>query len=207
MAAETLSRRAEYVAATRAAILSSAAELFAEQGFEKTSIDQIALAARISKGAIYHHFADKRTIFEAIFLTSQEQTFADVLAVAAAEPDPVRRVEIALRAFVEQYAGHPHRQALLREAPTALGPERMRAYDEKLGLPLLRATLDSLPGRESLTDRTADVAARLLLAAMCEAVTGAAVEASASNQVDEAAAAAEAAAMLTRMVHGLLRWS
>jgi AcrR family transcriptional regulator len=201
MAAETLSRRAEYVAATRAAILSSAAELFAGQGFEKTSIDQVALAARISKGAIYHHFPDKRTIFEAIFLTSQEQTFADVLQVASLEADPVRRVEVALHAFIEQYAGDPHRRALLREAPTALGPERMRAYDEKLALPLLRATLDSLPGRESLTDSTADVAARLLLAAMCEAATGLAIEAETA-----AAKTDEAAQMLIRMVHGLLRW-
>lgn len=199
MTASVLSRRSTYVAQTREAILDSARHLFTKQGFDKTSIDQVAAGARISKGAIYHHFPDKRAIFEAVFLASQEQAFAAVMAKVSTESDPVRRVDVAISAFIDQYATDPARRTLLGEAPAALGAERLREYDDRMALPLIRATLDGLPGARLLTATVAEVAARLVLAAMCAAATGLAVGPKSSKAQSEASSE-----VLRRMVHGLL---
>src|SRR5260370_40654414 len=53
-------------AATTEAILKAGRRLFGEQGFAATTMDDIAEAARVAKGAVYHHFATKETVFEAV---------------------------------------------------------------------------------------------------------------------------------------------
>ena len=59
---------------TREQILDSAFELFAQNGFENTSIRQIAEKAGISKGLIYHYFSSKKELLEAIFFGIIEET-------------------------------------------------------------------------------------------------------------------------------------
>ena len=74
--------QAERRSATIAAILTAARALFAERGFEAASIDDIALAAGVTKGAVYHHFPSK----EAIFVDVLDAVHRDV-ANAPAPPD------------------------------------------------------------------------------------------------------------------------
>lgn len=57
----------ERAAARRDAILRSAAELFAERGFEGTSAAEIAKAAGLSSGSVFYYFPDKRAVFRALF--------------------------------------------------------------------------------------------------------------------------------------------
>ena len=70
------SRRAEYTEATRRALLDSAAAAFVERGFVEASLDDIAGAARLTKGALYHHFGGKQDLFRAVF----EEVEAEMIA-------------------------------------------------------------------------------------------------------------------------------
>src|SRR5437660_1464499 len=63
---ETISLKAQQSADTRKAILDSSRQLFAKQGFSPTSIDDIARAVGITKGAVYRHFTSKKELFEAM---------------------------------------------------------------------------------------------------------------------------------------------
>src|SRR5882762_9131674 len=65
------SRREEYSDATRAALLESATRLFSEVGYMHTSLDDVARATRMTRGAVYHHFNGKQALFEAV-LENQE---------------------------------------------------------------------------------------------------------------------------------------
>src|ERR1700679_4037612 len=65
-------RREEYAEATYEALLDSAATCFFESGFAATFLDQVAQRARVTKGAIYHHFASKRDLFMAVLERQQE---------------------------------------------------------------------------------------------------------------------------------------
>src|SRR5918994_6265056 len=77
------SRRAQYSASTKRALVEVAEELFAEQGYPATSLDQIVAGARVTKGALYHHFSGKQALFEAVF--------------ERVENDSSRRIQKALR--------------------------------------------------------------------------------------------------------------
>ncbi|HWF20577.1 MAG TPA: TetR family transcriptional regulator, partial [Acidimicrobiales bacterium] len=63
---EARTRRDEYSDATRLALVESATDLFGAKGFTSTSLDEVAANARLTKGAIYHHFASKVDLFEAV---------------------------------------------------------------------------------------------------------------------------------------------
>src|SRR5215469_4180014 len=61
-----ISRRAEHVQDTRAAVLRAARELFAENGYTGTGTEDIVARARLTRGALYHHFGDKAGLFRAV---------------------------------------------------------------------------------------------------------------------------------------------
>src|ERR1700748_3969305 len=73
------SLRAEHVAQTRAALVSAGRLLFGTKGFAATSVEDIARAARVTTGALYHHFPTKAAVFEAVF----EQVHAEMLVASA----------------------------------------------------------------------------------------------------------------------------
>jgi AcrR family transcriptional regulator len=63
---EVKSRREMYSEATRAALLDEATALFAERGYAGTSLEDVASASQVTRGAVYHHFASKQALFEAV---------------------------------------------------------------------------------------------------------------------------------------------
>ena len=62
-----MATHAERRAGTQAAVMKAARRLFGERGFAATSVDDIASASRVAKGAIYHYFKTKNDLFEAVF--------------------------------------------------------------------------------------------------------------------------------------------
>ena len=60
-------RRQQYSASTKRALVDVAEALFTEHGYAATSLDAIVAGARVTKGALYHHFSGKQALFEAVF--------------------------------------------------------------------------------------------------------------------------------------------
>jgi AcrR family transcriptional regulator len=185
-------RRQEYKELTRAAVLEAARQQFARQGFAATSVDDIAAQARVSKGAVYYHFADKGQLFEAVFRDAQEQLLLKVAAAAAAGTDPWAQLDAGLDAYLKGAVADSTHRTLLREAPGALGPERCREIDEQLAIPLLLATLKSLEATGELAPEPSEMLARLLFSALCEAAMAAGAAANPSRARREAASALSA---------------
>src|SRR5262249_6258522 len=92
---EVKSRREMYSAATRAALLDEATALFAERGYSGTSLEDVASASQVTRGAVYHHFASKQALFEAVLELQEARVTAEVLA-AAQSPDPWEAAMLAL---------------------------------------------------------------------------------------------------------------
>src|ERR1700746_3335493 len=63
---EVKSRRELHSEATRAALLDEATVLFAERGYAGPSLEDVASASQVTRGAVYHHFASKQALFEAV---------------------------------------------------------------------------------------------------------------------------------------------
>src|SRR6478752_2623262 len=82
-------------------LLSIAAGLFAEKGFKNTTVRDIADAAGILSGSLYHHFDSKESMVDEILQTFQAELFAAYDAVLASSDDPRTKIERAVRLSFE----------------------------------------------------------------------------------------------------------
>ncbi len=185
-------RRMEYKELTRAALLEAATELFAQRGFAASSIDDVAASARVSKGAVYYHFADKAELFEAVFRERQQQLIVKVTDAAGRHRDPWKQLDVALGAYLEGTVADATQRALLQQAPAALGAERCRQVDEQLALPVLLAALNGLQQTGELVQPPTEMLARVLFSALCEAAMTAGTDPNPRRAQREARAALRA---------------
>jgi AcrR family transcriptional regulator len=126
------SRRAEYAEQTRAALIAAAAKAFAENGFTGTSITQIAEAARVTKGAVYHHFSDKQSLFEAVMNQCNETAQQRVYEAIAKHPDDVWAAAMAaLQATLDVCADPVAGRIIYVEGPVGLGWRRWRGSERQ----------------------------------------------------------------------------
>ncbi|MGP0050630.1 MAG: TetR/AcrR family transcriptional regulator [Solirubrobacteraceae bacterium] len=193
-------RREEHKELTRQAVLGAAAVRFAEQGFSATTIDEIARAARVSKGAVYYHFADKPALFQAVLRDHQQRVLDEVTGAAERRRDPWLRLDAALAAYVEALVADPHLRALLAQAPGALGHERSREIEDELTRPALLSELQAAAATGRLRRPPSELLARVLLSAAREAAL------SAGAGPEPAAARREAEAVLAAFTSGLRGW-
>ncbi|WP_445168349.1 TetR/AcrR family transcriptional regulator [Mycolicibacterium sp. Dal123E01] len=153
---------------TRKAVLDAARSLFVTNGFEATSIDDIARESQSSKGAVYYHFRDKQAIFAEVFRASQasimQAMLPDSLEIMPEDASPWEQALLAISAVLRRYAEDDEARVLLRDSAAALGWHRKQELDEELALPLLRAVLTELMDTGELERVSAAVTAELLYA-------------------------------------------
>jgi AcrR family transcriptional regulator len=190
-------RREEYSESTRTALLDAAAEAFTAQGFARTSVDDIVRRARLTKGALYHHFKDKTAVFEAVFCRIEETIVARVAEASAKVSDPWERVEAGFGAILEAALEPANRRIVFEEAPVALGWARWREIEQQYMMGLLRATLSSLQEAGLIRAEPIDLVAPVLFAAIGEATQVAA------QQKDTKAARRAAKRLVVQLVRGL----
>jgi AcrR family transcriptional regulator len=190
------SRREEYSEATRRALLESAAAAFVGRGFANASLDEIAASARVTKGALYHHFASKRDLFQAVFEEVESEMIDQIRQASRTETDPWLTFLAGIRAFLGACLQPRYRRIALEEGPAALGWDLWREIDERYALALVRAPLARLMRLGVLRQQPVDLLARVVLAALTEA--GMAVAAA----KDRKAARAEAEVLLVELLSG-----
>ncbi len=189
----------ERSAATRAALLAAARPLFAERGFADVGTPEIAAAAGVTRGALYHQFADKVALFEAVVEAVEEEVTARIggVVVASGATDPLGAMRAAVTAWLDACAEPEVRRILLVEAPAALGLERWRAIALRYGLGLVQAMLEAAMEAGQVARQPVRPLAHVLIGALDEAALYVAAEA------DQVAARAEVAAVLDGLLSGL----
>ncbi|MBZ4020304.1 TetR/AcrR family transcriptional regulator [Streptomyces purpurogeneiscleroticus] len=138
-------RRQEYVEATREALLDSAARLFTEQGFAHTSLDEVAASARVTKGALYHHFSSKQALFEHVLEGVNERIAETVMSAGAHGDEPWGRMISGLNAFLDACLDDEYQRICLQQGPAVLGWERCREVEARM-MGLLESMLTELSG-------------------------------------------------------------
>ena len=85
--------KAEQAEATRAALVAAARTLFAERGYAAVGTEEIVRAAGVTRGALYHHFAGKQELFQAVYESVEQQLVEQIAASAlAGASDPLLRL-------------------------------------------------------------------------------------------------------------------
>lgn len=125
---ENQSRRQAYAEETREAILEAGRRLFSRQRFSGTSLEAIASQARVTKGAVYHHFKDKRAVFSAC-LERQARQVSEVMAAVPPQDNDWAYAFAQCRAFLDFVLAHGKQTISLQEAITVLGWDAWRAID------------------------------------------------------------------------------
>lgn len=192
-----MAKQAERRAATTEAILTAARRLFGMQGFAATTMDEIASAAGVAKGAVYHHFKTKEAVFEAVFDLVSRDLVAEIDGAVRAEKDVLAAMVAGTQQYFAATAKGPTGQIILRDGPAVLGWERWREIDAqhfggKMPRVLAMAMEAGLIARQPV-----EPLARLLLGAVTEAAVACA------GRADIAKAGAEYARAFKSLVEAL----
>jgi AcrR family transcriptional regulator len=152
-----VSRRQQYSASTKRALVDVASRLFAEQGYAATSLDQIVAGARVTKGALYHHFSGKQAVFEAVFEKVEADASRRIRKALKGSRDPWEKALLGLRAFLEIVQDPSYQRVVIQEGPAILGYERFREQEERSSYGLVQDMV-----RDVLTDSTYDLSDDML---------------------------------------------
>lgn len=159
-------------AATRAALLDAARELFAERGFAGAGREEIVARAGVTRGALYHHFASKEALFQAVYEQVEDELTAEVAAAAlAVGDDAMAQLRAGSLAFLDAAARPDVRRIVLLDAPSVLPVEVRRQLSERYGLGLVRESLRTVMASGEIARQPLEPLAHVLLAALHEAAT------------------------------------
>jgi AcrR family transcriptional regulator len=135
--------QADRSAATRDALVAAARRLFAAQGFAEVPTDAIVTEARVTRGALYHQFADKAALFDAVVEAVEAdiaRRLIDSVAIAGIS-DPVEALRHAVRTWLDICVEpEVHRIALI-DGPSVLGWTRWREVCQQHVFGLVQALL------------------------------------------------------------------
>lgn len=131
----------ERSAATQAALVAAARRLFITAGFGETSTPDIAAEAGVTRGALYHHFADKTALFAAVVRTEAAAVAAEIDGATPAGLPPLEALAEGGRAFLEAMQVPGRTRLLLLDGPAVLGRAFMDELDGQHGGGTLRQGL------------------------------------------------------------------
>jgi AcrR family transcriptional regulator len=162
-------RRETEAQATREALIKAALELFTQRGYAEVGTEEIVARAKVTRGALYHHFTDKRDLFRAAFERVEEELMERIGAQMNASDDPWELMIAGMRSFLDACEEPAVKQISLTDAPAVLGWEEWREIDNRHGLGLTRAALKGAVDAGVLRPIAVEPMAHLFVAALSEA--------------------------------------
>jgi AcrR family transcriptional regulator len=160
------SLRAEQVAQTRSALIGAGRRLFGEQGFAGTSVDDLARAARVTTGALYHHFPTKTALFETVFEAVHTELMTASTNAARGATDELDALARGFDAFLDAVLEPDVQRIVVTDAPAVLGLARFTEVDERYAVSAIVAALRAADDAGRLHADDPETIARLLLGAL-----------------------------------------
>lgn len=185
-------------ARTRAALIDAARPLFAERGFAAVGTEEVVRAAGVTRGALYHQFADKTELFAAVFEHVEAEVTGRIAAGAlATAPDPLSALSAGAREALDLLAEPGIERIALIDAPAVLGWERFREIGMRYAFGLVRDALEAAVAAGQVAKGPVLPLAHILIGALDEGALYAA------RAKDPATARAEVAEAYDRLLAGL----
>jgi AcrR family transcriptional regulator len=165
-AEQPASLRAVQVAQTRAALLTAGRRLFGEDGFRSTSVDDLAREARVTTGALYHHFPTKTALFEAVFMQAHTDLLTAATTAAQGAADEVDELARGFDAFLDGVLQPDVQRILVLDGPAVLGLARFTELDEQYAHVAIMHALVSAVEAGAIQVDDPETTTRLLLGAL-----------------------------------------
>jgi AcrR family transcriptional regulator len=201
MITESQGRRAEHASDTRTALLTAARHLFATEGYDGTGTERIVAEARVTRGALYHHFRDKADLFRAVMEEAAGDVARQLIGAQldAGSRSPLDDVQAGVSAFLDVCVGGDFQRIVLIDGPRVLGDDAWDQLVERYGRSLLEEWLTRAVTAGEIEPVPVRSLVRLLIAMLTEASLAIA------RASDPAATRTEMGATLTRLLNGLRR--
>jgi AcrR family transcriptional regulator len=155
--------------ATRRLMLHAARRVFARRGFADASLGEIVAAAKVTTGAVYHHFRDKKGLFRAVAESVEQDILQGVMAASATVQDPWSRLLRGVDAMLEICAAPDVQRIVFIDAPTVIGPVAWREVEMRFAFGAMTRALDGLAAAGVIRAGSPQVLASILLGALIEA--------------------------------------
>ncbi len=139
----------ERTEATRLALIEAARRLFVEKGYAETATPDIVAEAGVTRGALYHHFEDKKALFRATLEREAEAVAAHIETASRPAASPREALLAGASAYFDAMATPGRTRLLLLEAPAVLGFESAAAIDRDNAEGTLKAGLSALIGKDA----------------------------------------------------------
>lgn len=162
--------RSEMITETRGKLIEAGRKAFAERGYADASMDDFTAAAGLTRGALYHHFGDKRGLFEAVVSTIDAEMTARIDALQAAAPSVWEAFVLWGTAYIEMALEPEIRQILLRDGPAVLGDPASWPTSNTC-IASLAVQIEALIAAGAIRAVDAEATARMLTGASCYAAT------------------------------------
>jgi AcrR family transcriptional regulator len=168
---DTRRTQAERSAETREALIAAARPLFAAHGFAEVALETIVRAAGVTRGALYHHFADKTELFAAVFERVEGEVAARMgeAIAAAGQTDPVEVMRLGAGFWLDACSDPEIQRIVLVDAPAVLGWTRWTEIGNRYNIGLVRALLTSAIETGRIPPQPIEATALTMLGAMREA--------------------------------------
>jgi AcrR family transcriptional regulator len=163
--------QAQRAAGTREQLLAAARALFAHPGFADAALETIVRDAGVTRGALYHHFADKTELFAAVFeQVEAEMAAAMAEAIAAArETDPVEVMRLGTRFWLDACADPEVQRIVLMDAPAVLGWQRWTEIGQRYNIGVVTSLLADAIDAGQIPAQPIEATALTMLGAVREA--------------------------------------
>jgi AcrR family transcriptional regulator len=190
----------ERTAATRGALVAAARRLWSQRGYAAVGTPEIATAAGVTRGAMYHQFADKADLFAAVaeaVETDVTQRLGEQV-VASGANDPASALRAATEAWLDACEEPEVRQVLLIDGPVVLGWDGFRDLAIRHGLGLTEAMLQAAIDAGQIPAQPVRALAHVFIGALDEAAMYVATSS------DRKAARAEVTEVVSLLLDALL---
>lgn len=191
-AEELKDARAAQGAATAKTLRRQARKLFTKKGYSGVNTEELVESARVTKGALYHHFANKKQLYHAV-VEDVEQELVEKLEAAGTGRKPWDRLHAMCRAYLDSCRDPAFARMLVLEAPVVLGWKTWCNLEQKYEVAAFARCLGEAGG----LSEPAETLAQVILGAL---TTGARVIATSANP-DKARAEVERT--IDRLLAGL----
>ncbi|MEX1036710.1 MAG: TetR/AcrR family transcriptional regulator [Sneathiella sp.] len=123
----------ERTEATRAALIAAARALFVDKGYAETGTPEIVARARVTRGALYHHFPDKAALFRAVIEAEMTEIAEAINQRTDGMSDPLKALQTGSDAYFEAMTTPGRARLVLLEGPMVLGVREIERIDRQTG--------------------------------------------------------------------------
>jgi AcrR family transcriptional regulator len=150
-------------------VLAAARSSFGSKGYAQTSVDEIAAAARVTKGAVYHHFAGKEALFRAVHAEVESEALGRALTARDPEQSPIDQIVAMVEGYLDAALDEEIRRITLIDGPALLGLEPDVPADQQAAQAGVRSFIGTAIERGDIMDVDLDVLTQLIggLALQC----------------------------------------